>query len=338
LIYSLEVNSVYTVDPSSNASALITGSAPVQSLTLWIPQGSQGVPGSGGGTIDTATVRQIANEQISAGGYIVTGNVAYVRNVTVGGKLIVSSGGTMTTSANPFYAAVCVEETGDQGAYPMAKSLATDSNYTSVTMYCGVYTGAVMYYSRDDYGVSSYITASASRAAVEVWKEGAEASATCLDLNINDGAKLYSYQTYPNHAASLTLSSGTLTFDGMYESNDGETIVSRTGTVLVNTDIVSGNSLLNLSSVSSAASSVSIAILSGGTSYEYTQPLTSLAITSMVPNCHAQLLFSMSVDNAVTLPSGTILIPGDFQFTSGRNYILSISGNMVSANTYRIIS
>ena len=82
--------------------------------------------------------------------------------------------------------------------------------------------------------------------------------------------------------------------------------------------------------------SASIAVLSGGTSYVYTQPLTSLGIASITSDCRALFKFTAGSGFNLGLPNGTELV-GVSSYDSGARYVVAVGDGMAIVNPVRIV-
>lgn len=82
--------------------------------------------------------------------------------------------------------------------------------------------------------------------------------------------------------------------------------------------------------------SVTIPVLSGGTSYIFTQPLTSLSIES-VANVTAEdrLKFTLASGGSISWPAGCDVIPEDFSQEDGKSYKMSVVEGGIVIVPYR---
>lgn len=83
---------------------------------------------------------------------------------------------------------------------------------------------------------------------------------------------------------------------------------------------------------------VSFAVLSGGTSYIYTQPLTALIIDSITSDCRAEFDFTAASGAQIELPPGArIKLLGLSSLEAGKHYLVVVNGARVEVNSYTIV-
>lgn len=151
-----------------------------------------------------------------------------------------------------------------------------------------------------------------------------------------------------SNGESMVISGGTATLAGGDEAN--VTAASHVGIyasteVAISADTVplSGHVTVNgapaatrlVTSTDTVTTSAAIPVLSGGTAYIYTQPLTSLTVAS-VANTTAEdrLRFTLASGGSVTIPASCGVCPSGFTFEGGKSYLVAVMGGNVVAAEY----
>ena len=91
-----------------------------------------------------------------------------------------------------------------------------------------------------------------------------------------------------------------------------------------------------VTSPDSESTSAIFEVLEGGTSYIYTQPLTSIGIASITSDCRARFKFTAGSGFDLTLPNGAD-VAGTRTYETGSHYVLAIDGGMVVIAPYAIL-
>lgn len=86
-------------------------------------------------------------------------------------------------------------------------------------------------------------------------------------------------------------------------------------------------------STDTTTTSAYLDVLSGGTSYIYTQPLTALEVGSITSNARAEFDFTASSDFRFLVPASAKCMGVD-SFTSGSHYLILVDGARVVTNEY----
>ncbi len=91
-------------------------------------------------------------------------------------------------------------------------------------------------------------------------------------------------------------------------------------------------------STDTTTTSASFPVLSGGTSYVYTQPLTNLDIASITSDCRAEFDFTAASGAQIGLPSGGgVKLAGSSSLDSGTHYWVAVNGARVVVVPYIVI-
>ena len=78
-------------------------------------------------------------------------------------------------------------------------------------------------------------------------------------------------------------------------------------------------------------------MLSGGTYFIYTQPLTALtvaSVTSAAVEDRLQFTLSAGVTGQPVLPASCGFLPVDFEFEGGKSYLMAVLGGNIIAGEY----
>ena len=92
-----------------------------------------------------------------------------------------------------------------------------------------------------------------------------------------------------------------------------------------------------VTSTDATTTAVSGGVLSGGTAYVYTQPLTSFGIASITSGCRAYVEFTAGADLNVGLPASCVLF-GSSACSSGGHYVVAVNGAWVVVNEGKVLS
>lgn len=134
-----------------------------------------------------------------------------------------------------------------------------------------------------------------------------------------------------NNQARITAAPGSATVNVSDATNEMSIDIEPTGL------FVSGRPVLTelATRIDSETTSAAIEVLSGGTSYIFTQPLTCLSITSVVrAEIEDQFQFTLASGGQVTVPASCGFAPPDFVFEGGKSYLMAILGGNVIAGEY----
>lgn len=86
-------------------------------------------------------------------------------------------------------------------------------------------------------------------------------------------------------------------------------------------------------STDTTATSAMFSVLSGGTSYIYTQPFTSIGIGEIAPDCRAEIDFTAGSGFDLALPASAKRF-GVSSYDSGSHYLIAVDGARVVVNEY----
>ena len=100
---------------------------------------------------------------------------------------------------------------------------------------------------------------------------------------------------------------------------------------------INGEPVVLVPSTDTTTTGANFEVLSGGTSYIYTQPLTSLVIDSIGSDCRAEFAFTAGSSFDLALPIFTRR-GGASTFSSGTFYRIAVDGEQISATEYKIDS
>lgn len=135
-------------------------------------------------------------------------------------------------------------------------------------------------------------------------------------------------------ANGVTLNGSALTPGGGGSGGITSAEASSIASTVVSGALSSGGYLQALVSVTdSSTTSVAFPVLSGGTSYIYTQPLTSIGIASIGDGARAEIDFMAGAGFDLSLPASAKRF-GISAYDSGSHYLIAVAGARVVVNEY----
>jgi hypothetical protein len=243
-----------------------------------------------------------------------------------------------------------VEEVGDGGIDPTKiLNIVSNAGYATSGAVLDIVSGAS--YATEDWvsarvesasEIEGYITSGAVEDITASAVSGVIFSNTAI--NTSDGSAQFVL-------SSGAIVGGNLTEDDNYVhiTDDGIDIhasaggsVTLTGTPLMLSGAIitaNGRSVLTEmpTVIDSTNTSVTLPVASGGTSYIFTQPLTSLAITNVISSVNEdRFQFTLAAGGQVTVPLSCGFAPPDFVFEAGKNYLMAILGGNIVAGEYTL--
>lgn len=280
--------------------------------------GGSGGGGSGGGVTPSEVLDIVAQ----SGGYIGSSG-GYIATASSGGTVAtqVFSGGGYTYTA--------------LGATRSATYTITDSGFTLLAGSSGL----------DGWYTSANFQASDSAFIVNDVGNGNRAMLTLSGLH---RAALVESNTQSGHIAEVVASSNGA---ALYFESGGltATVSAFSGGVLVNVNdqgegtnqallitpsgaFVNNVPLVLATSTDTVTTSAAISVLSGGTAYIYTQPLTSLSVAS-VANAPAEdyIRFTLASGGSVSIPASVAVLNSGLEFEGGKEYLVAFNGGMMVA-------
>lgn len=293
---------------------------------------------------------QIISSVFPSGGVVSGGALPAVGGFTAAGRdMVVSSegGGTMTIQGTyptiNFYRAfeVVVRDGKEVSLDPASAFIKVNPDDgggdTSVTIGAGNFNEYV--HAGGEFILTSSNTFIGNWFADESLTSGwAYMSANASNITIAHYADRSTGDTH-QYTAALVFSDGQVIVSTTV--NDNGSMLVRSGNVLLDTDIsgaiISGGYMKQIVAVSDTVNtSVAIPVLAGGTSYIYTQPLTSLSIASVADTTlEDRLKFTLASGGSVDIPGSCGICPSGFTFEGGKSYLVAVTGGDVIAAEYQ---
>lgn len=94
-----------------------------------------------------------------------------------------------------------------------------------------------------------------------------------------------------------------------------------------------------IDSTTTAITETTPIVLSGGTAYHWTQPLTSLTVDSVVSNAtECQLWFTLASNGGLTWNDATTSVANAFVFEGGGQYVAAVLSNTILAASVGVLN